>query len=119
MDKYSLSYYKALQKISVDLPKILLRLEDTKPILLEAKSSKLLQAVIRDKWEDYELDYWKKHSITEEILKIYHVKPTKSVYVDKELIWKSTKLNPIFTYFFPDSTNIKVYRPLAKDRKGK
>ncbi len=63
--------------------------------------------------------YRRLYGIKEPLLLKYNVSAVKSVYVDKYLKWKATKSNPIFSYYFPESDKVKVYRPLNKNRDYK
>ncbi len=118
MEKYKLTYHRAVSKINLDLDKILQGYKE-EDYIFTAKKAKLIQVVLREKFDSHELSYWNKYGITESLLLKYNVSAVKSVYVDKYLKWKATKANPIFSYYFPESDKVKVYRPLNKDKEYK
>ena len=118
MKKYNLSYYRAISKINIDLPRISAD-KDKDDIYLEPAKRKLVQVVVKPKFEKHELNYWAKYGIDEPLLRKYQVDPIKQVFVNKELKWTATKSNPIFGYYFPESSKVKVYRPLNKDKEYK
>jgi hypothetical protein len=77
---------------------------------------------------DWALCYWERFGISQAVLDAYHVSFAAEIY----LIWHndegqrisqqwgvSTKGNPIFYYFFPDTGHMKVYRPMERDKKRK
>ena len=65
------------------------------------------------------MGYWESFGISKDTLEKYFVYNTKSVFVDNKLHMRGTDTNPIFTYLYPPSTNVKVYRPLSTDRSKK
>jgi len=83
------------------------------------RKSKLIQTILRATWEPQELEYWLDYGINLDILQKYNVNPVKSVYIDKELCMRATKLNPIFSYYFTKTDKVKIYRPLNKTPEGK
>jgi len=124
MEKYNLSFYQSLAKINKDFQ---LGLGDTKskvssssiketPIKITRRKS--IQA-IPCKWTKEALSYWSSYGITKNILNQYFVYNTKLVYIDQNISQRATLKNPIFTYLYPPSTNIKIYRPLDKEKKWK
>ena len=64
-----------------------------------------------------ELEYWNQYGITLEILKKFNVYSVSKFWTNKSLTAISSKDDPIFAYYFPDSEHIKVYRPLNKKYK--
>lgn len=62
--------------------------------------------------------YWNKYKISPQTLEKYRVEAGAKIYRNDKLYLYTTKDNPIFIYNFP-SGNIKIYRPLSKDRKKK
>lgn len=62
--------------------------------------------------------YFHKFGISTETLIRYKVYPVKTVYLNEEMIAKTTKDNPIFAYIFK-SGNTKFYRPLTKEKSKK
>jgi len=117
MEKYAISYHRAVSKLNLDLPRLQ---EGHDPeLVLQPHERRNIQVVIKKVWDKHEDDYWLKYGISKEIRKKYHCDPVKEVYVDKALTWKATKSNPIFSYYFPESDKVKVYRPLNKDKNYK
>lgn len=73
-------------------------------------------SIFKGKWADYDLEYWSKFNITEDILNYYNVYKAYKVYKDDDLIMTHNRLNPIYAYKIFNS--YKIYRPLAeKDKK--
>lgn len=90
----------------------------SEPITYSTARKKLVQVKING-FSETELEYWNSYGITERTLKLFNVFSVSRVYVDKKLKKRSTRTNPIFAYFYPNSGNIKTYRPLTKEREDK
>jgi len=124
MEKFNLSFYKALEKINKDFKIGLNTSEPVQKIKKDSKSEKAsfgtkgkkLIQVQKKEFSDSELEYWKSFGISSETLKKYNVISVDKVYVDKEFRMRSTKKNPIFAYIL-SPTSIKIYRPLDKKQK--
>lgn len=131
--KYNCTLYTALKIINKDfrlglgteseqLPKDLVY-EYTKPDLnffeqTKEKKSELL--CLRRKYENYDLDYWcGNYGISQETLKKFNVFPVQIVFKKNKPIWRNSKENPIYAYFFPNENKKKIYRPKEKDKKYK
>ena len=117
MEKYAISYHRAISKLNLDLPR--LEAGYNKELVLQPHERKNIQVVIKPSWEKHDEEYWLKYGISKEIRAKYHCESIKEVYVDKALTWKATKSNPIFSYYFPENDTVKVYRPLNKDKNHK
>jgi len=128
MNYFNLSFGDALSKINQDfnlnlitgygntnnisIPKISVRQEKS------TKTSKLLQTVLR-KFQKEDYEYWKEYGVTKEILIEYNIYAIKEVYLNKQLYWYNTKINPIYGYYFHKTKKIKCYRPLELNKKNK
>ena len=110
MKKLELSYREAILKIESDRPNI----ASSDAIISKAYKK---WEYIPAHWEDYHF-YWKnkKFEIPVSTLSYYHVFPVKAVYVDDDLVARSTLTNPIYAYNNL-SGRIKFYRPLASKEK--
>ncbi len=62
--------------------------------------------------------YWDQYGISSFTLKKFNVEAGGKVYRNDKLYLYTTRDNPLFIYNFP-SGNIKIYRPLSKDKKKK
>lgn len=111
MKRLNISYREAILKIEADKPLI----GDSESIVHKAYKK---WEYVPAHWEDYH-GYWKnsKFEIPVGTLSYFNVTPVKAVYVDDDLVARSTKTNPIYAYNHV-SGRIKFYRPLAaKDKK--
>lgn len=76
-------------------------------------------------WTSWAQGYWiDRYNIAPSILNAYFVGHAKEVWATppgkKTYLWGvSTEANPIFYFFFPESNNIKCYRPFEKNKKKK
>jgi len=59
-----------------------------------------------------ELDWWKAQGIEQDTLQKFNVRSVKTVYIDCQVAYKSTSINPIYLYKY-SSGSIKLYRPFA------
>lgn len=107
--KLGLTYKQVLDRIIEDKDKF-----DTEFYVEESKENKL-EFVIGD---NSLYDYYNRYHISKSTLLRFDVYSAKTIYINEEVVAKSTKTNPIFTYLFP-SGNVKVYRPLSKDKSKK
>lgn len=107
--KLGLTYKQVLDRIIEDKDKF-----DTEFYVEESKENKL-EFVIGD---NSLYDYYNRYHISKSTLLRFDVYSAKAIYINEEVVAKSTKTNPIFTYLFP-SGNVKVYRPLSKDKSKK
>ncbi|QDP46408.1 MAG: hypothetical protein GOVbin1709_70 [Prokaryotic dsDNA virus sp.] len=65
-----------------------------------------------------DLEYWAQFNIDINILKEYNVFSAKYIFVNKKLIFRYYKTNPIYCYRLGDN-KVKVYRPKAQKGKYK
>lgn len=111
MERFNLIYSRALKKLNMDMENIKNQFPIESASYVTSKNV-LIQAEAKKKFDTWDLQYWNTYGITQELLDKYNVSPIKFVYKDKELIWRGTKSNPIYCYYFPESHKIKLYRPL-------
>lgn len=105
MYKFNCSYGKALQIIANDFGIISREnLTINKPLIkyTNQKFDDAAQAIIQieeKSWADYELDWWSKYGIDENILKKFHVYSCKNVFLNKNIfsLYKDRQL--IFGYY--------------------
>jgi 5S rRNA maturation endonuclease (ribonuclease M5) len=83
----------------------------------EQKEKKKIQVKIRKNFLIKELEYWKQYGITKKVLNKYNVYSVSKLFLNKKLIAVSKSWDMIFVYHFPETDNIKVYRPLHKKYK--
>ena len=50
---------------------------------------------------------------------MFNIFSTKRVWINKKLLFTYSNLDPIFSYYFPKSKHLKVYRPLTNNKKNK
>lgn len=67
--------------------------------------------VVLQSWSERDFEYWKQFNISDYLLDLYDVKPTKEVYSNRLLLWSYTEKNPIYRYLI--NSKYKIYRPLA------
>lgn len=76
-------------------------------------------------WTDWAMAYWiERYNISPAILNAYYVGHAKEVWATppgkKTYLWGvSTRENPIYYFYFPESGNMKCYRPMEKNKKKK
>ena len=120
MIRYNLNFYNALKKIFNDFN--LGTVEDKKPsatnVVPVKTASKSIQA-IPTSWTKESLKYWAKYGIDKELLSRYFVYNIKAVYTDKVLKLRATSNNPIYSYLYPPTIKVKIYRPLSPTKSGK
>jgi len=111
MERFKLKYAEALQKIKADAPSI--RAMEFDLSLREENVEYLCIA-----YTNPDFSYWKRYNISKAVLKKFGVVHLSKVFRNEKLFLKSTVDNPVFGYNFP-SGNVKIYRPLSKDKKKK
>lgn len=126
MQKHNIGFWQALEKVNEDFQ---LRLGTYDPVpAIKAKETRELKRIKQDRptftWTEREfsqddLKYWSSQGVTKKQLNKYHVKCIEKVYLNNELMALSTKKNPIYGYYYPDTEHIKFYRPLSPSRKDK
>ena len=105
MFKYNCSYYKALQIIANDFNIISSKyLIKNKPLIkysntkFEITKDAAIQVEIKD-FEQYELDWWARYGITEDILKKFKVYSCKNVFLNGELFHTYKPGQYMFGYY--------------------
>jgi len=73
--------------------------------------------------QQYDKDFWSKGFIKPETLRFFNVYCTDEVWYKKgeiwSKIWVNSRINPIYSYYFPESNHFKHYRPFEiADKKG-
>lgn len=67
--------------------------------------------VVLQPWSERDFAYWKQFNISDYLLDLYNIKPTKEVYYNRLLLWSYTEKNPIYRYLI--NCKYKIYRPFA------
>lgn len=111
MKRYKINYGDALRKIKQDASAIKNMEFDLS--LREENVDYVCVAYTHPDWS-----YWKRYDINASILKKFGVTHLSKVFRNDKIFLKSTPDNPVFAYNF-SSGNIKIYRPLSKDKKKK
>lgn len=127
--KYDCSFYDALRIINRDFRLNLgsekdiassnLVYEYSQPKLeyLEiCKKNKKQLLCVKRSYKDYDLEYWQSYGISLETLIKYNTFAVETVFSDNKIIWRNSKTNPIYAYYFPNEKKKKIYRPLEKNR---
>lgn len=120
MEKYNLSYYKAIRYIAKDVGLIddIIHIP-TKPLVkydnskIEETGTCLLEATIKE-FSKEELAWWSQYNITLDILKKYNVFSLKAVFINGKLNSIFNRKQPIYGYFFGKRNNVdlwKIYYP--------
>jgi hypothetical protein len=81
-------------------------------------TKKLLQFVTKH-FDEYDMNAWGKWGIAIAYCRAFNTGPAHQVFLNKELIWRATKDNPIYFFHFIGSKNNKGYRPFEGDKKKK
>jgi DNA primase len=82
-----------------------------------AKKAKVLIQIEPKEYSDFELEYWAQFGITKETLAFNNVYSCDRVFMNRRLVNVSRPNDPTFAYHFPNSDNIKIYKPLNKEFK--
>jgi hypothetical protein len=80
--------------------------------LIKEKQRKNIEFLKQD-YTNIDLDYWGQYGISKETLEFYNVFSCKCFYVDNELRRCYVDNFPIYAYYFPRTTNCKIYIPHA------
>jgi hypothetical protein len=119
MDRFNLNFYEALQKINRDF-NLHLNSHRAIPPKYEVKTKEERRTrkyqIIQKDFSEKELEWWNKFGIHVETLKHFNVFSVDRFYVDKTIRAVSTEKDFIFAYYFPQSDNLKIYRPLNKNK---
>lgn len=129
MEKYKVSYYKALKIIANDFgfiedPKLK---KCEKPIVKsEITFAESKGAIIQVEIQDFtknELDWWLQYGITEKTLKKFQVFSCSTVWLNGYVFAKSTKNKPIFGYYRGKDTDgnelWRIYSPHHRSKDPK
>ena len=117
------NYMFALAQIEKDMQDFKLNTDILKEAdLIRLKSNKESKkgAVLKAKYDDYDLDFWAGLFVTPALLLEYNVHGVKEAFIDGRLWRKSSKYDPIFAYVIdrdPKNYSMQWYRPFA-DVKG-
>lgn len=121
---YGLSFAEALDKVcsdfgllEVDFKAEIYKVtpEEKEKIILESKP-KEIKSLIKQ-YNQEELDFWASYGIEKyETLKTFDVFATKKFWINKQPMVVN---KPSFTYFFKKSNHIKIYQPLARNKREK
>lgn len=123
MEKYGLSYPKALTYIAKDIGLIKDILHIPKKqitkfdyIKIEESDPCNIGVTVKD-FSEEELSWWAKYNISKELLVYFNVFSLKAVFLNNTLNALSTNRSPIFGYFFGYKKSLemwKIYFPLRK-----
>lgn len=71
--------------------------------------------------QKYDEEFWKKGHIKYETLLLFNVFFTEEVWYRKGdswmKLWQNNSINPIYSYYFPNSNHYKHYRPFEKENQ--
>lgn len=71
--------------------------------------------------QKYDEDFWKKGCIKYDTLLLFNVFFTEEVWYRKGdlwmKLWQNSPINPIYSYYFPESNHYKHYRPFEKENQ--
>jgi hypothetical protein len=114
---FNLTYKEALMKINLDFKAGLIKVSEegiyTKNVYKPRNS---FISIKRIPFSKQDLIYWGSYSIKKSTLDLYQVTSTKVVWLDEDIIWRTSIDNPIYAYKVYDK--FKCYRPKAeKDKK--
>ena len=107
---FNINYSQAIDKIISDREKFSSELN----VSLEKKELNI-EFILAD---NTYYEYFKRYQIPINTLIKYDIYPLKSLYINEVLVSKGSRTNPMFGLMFP-SGNIKIYRPLSKDKSKK
>lgn len=119
------NYQDALAKVVEDMKDFTITSDILKEVdLIRLKSGRDTKkgAVLRPRFEQYELDFWESILVKEPLLKEYRTYAAKETYIDGKLWRKSSKYDPVFAYVIdddPKNYSMQWYRPFAESKKNK
>ena len=116
MEKYNLSYYKALKFIAKDVGII----DDiihvpTRPVvkydntLIKETSRCNIQVQVKD-FTEKELEWWAQYNINLDMLKMFNVYSLKAVFLNGRLNATSSDYSPIYGYYFGKKDGIELWK---------
>lgn len=117
MKLYNCSYHKALQLIAEDFG-LIDKTSKVSPKFysvqkVESNKQTLIQVEIKD-FSEHELKWWNSYGITKKILKKFNIYSCNTVFLNGNIIAKSSQSSPIYGYYFGKKENIeqwKIYFP--------
>lgn len=116
MEKYSCTYYMALQIIANDFGYI-----ENKKLVKNEKPIKIVKEEFKDNgpadirvqvqdFTEFELDWWLQYGITPDILKKFKVFSCKTVFLNGQIFKFSSKKHPMFGYYRGKSGDTELWR---------
>jgi hypothetical protein len=109
--------HKLYNRLNMNIPLGYAKCENYKTNSTPVK--KLAQYVMHDEFKDFEIKTLQLWNISIAYCKWFNTGTAKQVFLNRELIWTFSINNPIFYYHFPETNNVRAYRPLEKDKKRK
>lgn len=116
MEKYNLSYYKALKFIAKDVgiiddiihvpTKTVVKYDNT---LIKETSRCMIQVQTKD-FTTKELDWWGKYNVNLELLKMFNVFSIQAVFLNGRLNATSTEYSPIYGYYFGKKNGVELWK---------
>jgi hypothetical protein len=110
---------KVLTKIWNDLPEIeKIKQKDEysfnpyKPHKNQPKKKRSEIKIEARDWRDYDLEWWNKFGITQNILDTYKVYPVNRAFINSKVVYVNSKNDPCYGYYFKSTDTLKLYRPL-------
>ena len=121
--KFGINFWECLKMIDRDFSLDLLNAKDI-PISIRPKIETHLSkapekaeiAIIKQSFTREDYMYWKQFHISLETLNLYNVVSCKCVFINKNLIYRYSRNQPIYAYCFENG--FKIYRPYS-DKKNK
>lgn len=120
---FNLNYREALEKIAKDMlsdvktPHIVNILPSDAYLVDDFVDEKVNFIYELKRWNKKEYQYWLDYGITAKSLRKYHVRSCNWIGVNNRVMFTTFDDCPIFIYEFGE--DIKMYRPLTKERKNK
>lgn len=132
MLRYNCKYGEALRLIAEDFC-IIKKRNNSRYVIEESRYTEesLLKGkhtfirIEKMKFNDGQLEYWKKYGITKEILRMYRIMPCLKVFVNDKIVIDNLDGGNVFGYFYKnDETEDgeyieywRIYRPATKNKK--
>jgi 5S rRNA maturation endonuclease (ribonuclease M5) len=121
-EMFNISYTQALKKICYDFKLDNIKYTENlkKDLKIKIKTSNIkynskINYQIKSKnFTKFDLDYWESYGINLEILKFFNVYRVEKIYKNKYLHKVIFDNNPTYCYYFPRTSNIKLYSPFEK-----
>lgn len=123
MKIYNCDYYTALKHIANDMGIKSYNVDCQRTVKavkrFEEKAGPTILQVEVQPFSKSELNWWEQFGITAKTLKQYNVYSCKYIFLNGNVIAKSTQTNPIYGYYFGKKNGIelwKIYRPMNRGR---